>query len=198
MRADADGFYGEIVIKRGLKRDSRRRTLKVNLPMHDVLQVLLQNSSCDHVFTALRDPKKPLDANELSRQVKDVKLKGGFHHDAGLHALRHTFLTEMGELTDPYTLQRIAGHSTITTTMRYVHPQKQAMESAFRRLFDSEQRNGATGVTLVELAPDQMEKLLAGLEVPLRLASGTRELRLRSTQKLLANTAPESDLAATI
>ena len=40
----------------------------------------------------------------------------------GLHALRHTFLTEAGEYTDPFTLQYVAGHDNIKTTMRYVTP----------------------------------------------------------------------------
>jgi integrase len=44
--------------------------------------------------------------------------------DAGLHTLRHTFLTEAGEHTDAFTLQYIAGHDTIKTTMRYVHPRQ--------------------------------------------------------------------------
>ena len=38
--------------------------------------------------------------------------------DAGLHTLRHTFFTEAGEYTDAFTLQNIAGHNTIKTTMR--------------------------------------------------------------------------------
>src|SRR6266403_3094413 len=42
--------------------------------------------------------------------------------DAGLHTLRHTFLTEAGEHTDAFTLRYIAGHDTIKTTMRYVPP----------------------------------------------------------------------------
>jgi integrase len=44
--------------------------------------------------------------------------------DAGLHALSHTFLTEAGEYTDPFTLQYVAGHDNIKTTMRYVHPRE--------------------------------------------------------------------------
>ncbi len=42
------------------------------------------------------------------------------HPDAGLHGLRHTFLTEAGEHTDPFTLQYTAGHDNIETTMRCV------------------------------------------------------------------------------
>jgi hypothetical protein len=54
--------------------------------------------------------------------------------DAGLHALRHTFLTEAGEYTDPFTLQYVAGHDNIKTTMRYVHPREDAVERLFARL----------------------------------------------------------------
>jgi hypothetical protein len=54
------------------------------------------------------------------------------HSDAGL--FRHTFLTEAGEHTDPFTLQYVAGHDNIKTTMRYVHPREDAVENLFRRL----------------------------------------------------------------
>jgi integrase len=53
------------------------------------------------------------------------------HPDAGLHGLRHTFLTEAGEHTDPFTLQYVAGHDNIKTTMRYVHPQANAVQALF-------------------------------------------------------------------
>jgi integrase len=46
--------------------------------------------------------------------------------DVGLHPLRHTFLTEAREHTDAFTLQYIAGHDTIKTTMRYVHPRAES------------------------------------------------------------------------
>ena len=47
---------------------------------------------------------------------------------------RHTFLTEAGEHTDPFTLQYVAGHDNIKTTMRYVHPREDAVEKLFVRL----------------------------------------------------------------
>ena len=63
-----------------------------------------------------------------------VRKKISTHPDAGLHALRHTFLTEAGEYTDPFTLQYVAGHDNIKTTMRYVHPREDAVEKLFARL----------------------------------------------------------------
>jgi integrase len=41
-----------------------------------------------------------------------------------LYSLRHTFLTRLGASgCDVWTLMRIAGHSSIAMSMRYVHPQ---------------------------------------------------------------------------
>ena len=43
-------------------------------------------------------------------------------------------MTEAGEYSDPFTLQYVAGHDNIKTTMRYVHPREDAVEKLFRRL----------------------------------------------------------------
>jgi hypothetical protein len=50
------------------------------------------------------------------------------------YVLRHTALTQLAEAgCDVFTLARIAGHSSITITQRYVHPQADAIERAFQR-----------------------------------------------------------------
>src|ERR1700758_4149630 len=52
-----------------------------------------------------------------------------------LYSLRHTFLTRLGESgCDAWTLARIAGHSSITISSRYVHPSEDAVLSAMSRL----------------------------------------------------------------
>ncbi len=51
------------------------------------------------------------------------------------YVMRHTALTQLGESgCDVFTLARIAGHSSITITQRYVHPQADAIERAFVKL----------------------------------------------------------------
>ena len=48
------------------------------------------------------------------------------------YVLRHTAPTRFAESgCDVFTLARIAGHSSITITQRYVHRQKDAVERAF-------------------------------------------------------------------
>ena len=52
-----------------------------------------------------------------------------------LHSLRHTMLTRLGEAgADAFTIMRIAGHSSVTVSQRYVHPTPEGMERAFERL----------------------------------------------------------------
>mgnify|MGYP002402303513 CR=1 FL=1 len=52
-----------------------------------------------------------------------------------LHSLRHTFLTQLGEAgVEAFTIMRIAGHSTITVSQKYVHYSTEAMERLFHRL----------------------------------------------------------------
>ena len=51
------------------------------------------------------------------------------------YCLRHTALTWLAESgCDAFTLARIAGHSSITITQRYCHPQAEAIESAFLKM----------------------------------------------------------------
>jgi site-specific recombinase XerD len=51
------------------------------------------------------------------------------------YCLRHSALTRLAENgCDAFTLARIAGHSSITITQRYCHPQADAIERAFGKL----------------------------------------------------------------
>lgn len=49
------------------------------------------------------------------------------------YVMRHTALTRMSPFCDAFTLARIAGHSSITITQRYCHPQADAVEAAFSK-----------------------------------------------------------------
>jgi integrase len=60
-----------------------------------------------------------------------MKLPG----DAVIHALRHTCLTRLGEAgADAFSIMRLAGHSTVTVSQKYVHPSAEALGLAIQRL----------------------------------------------------------------
>jgi integrase len=60
------------------------------------------------------------------------------------YVLRHTALTQLGEASggDVFALAKIAGHSSITITQRYIHPQAAAIERVFTGLKRSRERVG--------------------------------------------------------
>jgi integrase len=125
---------GELIIKRGLKWRARKRKLVIDHEMKKVLERLLKKIQVQPCFTNPQDPTQPLGPWVLEGQMGQIRKKIETHTDAGLHAMRHTFLTEAGEYTDPCTLQYVAGHDNIKTTMRYVHPQQTAVHELFQRL----------------------------------------------------------------
>ncbi|SRR6266571_3965004 len=52
-----------------------------------------------------------------------------------LHSLRHSFLTRLGLAgVDAFTIMRLAGHSSVTISQRYVHPTPEALENALIKL----------------------------------------------------------------
>jgi integrase len=78
------------------------------------------------------------------------------------YTLRHTALTRLGEASggDVFVLARIAGHSSITITQRYVHPQADAIS----RVFQASQRAVGTKLgTLKDHANGEALKLSRGL-----------------------------------
>ena len=93
-----------------------------------------QGAAGELVF-ANRDGKRYLvtSINHLHHKARAVV---GLGKDFVIHSLRHTMLTRLGEsgVDAPSSFMRIAGHSSIVVSQRYVHPTPEAVERAFERL----------------------------------------------------------------
>jgi integrase len=72
-----------------------------------------------------------------------------------LYSLRHTFLTRLGESgCDAWTLARIAGHSNISMSSRYVHPSENAVLDAMARLGGHKSRHNQNEAPQLNVAND--------------------------------------------
>jgi hypothetical protein len=123
---------GIIEIKRALKRSARKCTVRIAENLAAVLRKLKDESRCEYAFTSCEDHTRKLTANTLANQHRIIKKKCTFHFDAGLNALRNTFLTEAARCSQNVkALQQLAGRSRIETRMKYIDPdQRDQMEIA--------------------------------------------------------------------
>ncbi len=76
-----------------------------------------------------------------------------------IYSIRHTFLTRLGESgCDAWTLARIAGHSNISISQRYVHPSEDAVLNVLSRLSGHNSRHSVGNAVSAETG----ELLLSG------------------------------------
>jgi integrase len=130
--------YGYLQVKDGKSRNARR-TVSLTGKVRDMLATRSASASCEWVFSS--PSGSPYVGTSLNHQHQRVRAALKLAKDFVIHSLRHTMLTRLGEAgVDAFTIMRIAGHSSITVSQRYVHPSPESVERAFEKL---ELLNGA-------------------------------------------------------
>ena len=72
--------------------------------------------------------------NTARKELRRAAVRAGIE-PVGWHALRHTYVTELARRGAPlHTVQRLAGHTNIQTTMRYAHVLPDMLASAVQLL----------------------------------------------------------------
>lgn len=77
----------------------------------------------------------PFSPDTLGKMHGSVRESLNLSKEFVLHSLRHSMLTRLGESgADAFTIMRVAGHSTVIVSQRYIHPSPESVERAFERL----------------------------------------------------------------
>ena len=93
----------------------------------------LERSDTSWIFISHRGG--PFSVDTLDKMHARVRTRLKLSSEFVLHSLRHTMLTRLGESgADAFTIMRVAGHSTVVVSQRYVHPSPESVERAFERL----------------------------------------------------------------
>jgi integrase len=97
-----------------------------------------------------------IEASSLKKQHRKTLRLSGVRPFV-LYSLRHTFLTRLGESgCDVWTLARIAGHSSVSISSRYVHPSEDVVLAAVDKL--GGHKIGHTAKNVV--APNESDAIL--------------------------------------
>jgi integrase len=91
--------------------------------------------------TASREDHLTIDAMAKMQRKKALEISSVTAFPP--YTLRHTALTRLGEAAggDVLALARIAGHSSITITQRYVHPQAETIDRVFAKALQLQKSN---------------------------------------------------------
>ena len=130
-----NGRHGTILVPHG-KTPSSRRVVPMTPRVRSTLETLWMNTGRpDEGWTFPSETQSGhVEPSTLRSQHRNALRTSGVRPFV-LYTLRHTFLTRLGESgCDVWTLARIAGHSTIGISARYVHPSEDAVLSAMTRM----------------------------------------------------------------
>jgi integrase len=131
----ANGRNGTLLVTHG-KTAAARRVIPMTLRVRTLLETRWEAAGrpLDGWVWIAPASSGHVEASSLKKQhAKALKLSKV--RPFVLYSMRHTFLTRLGENgCDVWTLARIAGHSSIAISARYVHPSEDAIFSAMSRL----------------------------------------------------------------
>ena len=120
--ADLDVERGVIRVEQGKGKKDRYTVLAERL-VREVGQYYAVYGHPEHwVFPQRHDAARHMDTSSAQKIYYTAKRRAGVTKTGGIHALRHGFATHSLEAgLDLPTLGRMLGHTSVTTTMRYLH-----------------------------------------------------------------------------
>ena len=130
-----NGRNGTILVTHG-KTAAARRVLPLTVRARKILQARWEavGSPAEGWVWSAPTRSGHFEKSTLKKQHKKA-LRLSRVRPFVLYSLRHTFLTRLGESgCDVWTLARIAGHSSVAMSARYVHPSGDAVLAALDRL----------------------------------------------------------------
>jgi len=137
---DLDLTIGKLMVRQG--KGAKDRTLWVAEADIDRLRSWRERQAkqcgdCANVFTTLEG--KPLGHRYVQRMVKRYSAKAGIDKNISPHTLRHSFATDLYRETSKIRLvQKVLGHSDLSTTMIYTHIFDEEVEGALKSFRQAE------------------------------------------------------------
>jgi integrase len=123
---------GWVYVEKGKSKFAKRH-VPLTVRARQILSDIKETSTSNFVFPA--QDGGLLTRHVPSQQFHTLREAMRLPKDCVLHSTRHSFCSRLGLAgVDSYTLQRLAGHSSIVISQKYVHPTGLQMEAAISKL----------------------------------------------------------------
>ncbi len=134
-----NGPVGSLVVEKDQAKNRNERTIPVTLRLHDAIERMHRDwwihSNALGVRSAFYRSNclYPLTTRQVQRIIKSAgQLSIG--REIHPHILRHTFATRLMSKTSMRVVQQLLGHSNLTSTQIYTHPNNADLQEAIDNL----------------------------------------------------------------
>jgi len=118
---DLDAGFLTVGDDKIITKSRRIREVALSDPLKELLEHKIINLKPEDLLFG-KTKRFPYSADYVSRTFKKAVRRKRLNNQIHFHSLRHSFITILANSEVPLpTVQRLAGHSNITTTMGYVH-----------------------------------------------------------------------------
>lgn len=138
-----NGPVGSLVVEKLQAKNNNERTVPVTLRLHDAIDQMQREwwSSCtvlgERSAFYRSQCQYPLTTRQVQRIIKAAGVLS-IGREIHPHILRHTFATRLMSKTSMRVVQQLLGHSNLTSTQIYTHPNNTDLQEAIDSLNERE------------------------------------------------------------
>jgi integrase len=156
LKSTSSSKFGYVHVSKG-----KTKNAKCDVPLtprvNRMLALRKMSSSSGWVFPS-DENDGPFLVTSLDHQHERVRETLKMPADFVVHGLRHTMLTRLGlSGADVFTIKKIAGHSSVQVSEKYVHPSSESKERAIERMMTEYGHISADHGSVGKDAMDEME-----------------------------------------
>ena len=130
---DIDSRRMTILVSRG--KGNKQRLVPLSPTLLTELRLFWQTHRNPVWLFPSREPERPLRIQAVEATCRRARARAGMKRRFNTHALRHTFATELLEAgVDLFSIQKILGHRSLSTTAHYTHVRRSHLQEACRSL----------------------------------------------------------------
>ena len=132
-----------LVLTPSITKNKKERTIPVSARLKSALMSMylefaeLTNESDNHYVFTVAMSDAPLSTRQVENIINTASMKC-WGRRINPHMLRHTFASKLLRVTDMRTVQVLLGHSCITSTQIYTHPNEQDKKQAIGKMSENE------------------------------------------------------------
>jgi site-specific recombinase XerD len=131
--SDIDSRRMTILVSRG--KGNKQRLVPLSPKLLTELRLFWQTHRNPVWLFPSHKPDRPLSIASIDRMCARARVRAGLKRRFNTHALRHTFATELLEASvDLFSIQRILGHRSLSTTANYTHVRRSHLQEACKSL----------------------------------------------------------------